>query len=144
VSQAQGGKIAYCGVGVWHENDGSSDHTSSVSWNTLLGFCDAGGIWPGEAYATTSIVLSVDIHEPGPSEREYTKTTKVVNGARMWNIGVYDAHSYSDSGSLSLSWSGDAGAIFSVWATVVLEVWTWGPWGAQANLHVIFTDIDPG
>ena len=144
VSQAEGDFTAYCAVGVWHPNDGSNVHTSNISWTTLLGFCDAGNGYFASSSSQTLITLSVDIHDAA-GERQYASTSLSVNGAYAAAGGInYDSHSSSDSGSLSLSWSGDPNATFSVWASVVLKVGTWGPAGAQANLHVFFTDINPG
>lgn len=144
VSQAEGDFTAYCGVGVFVPQNGQSHHNSSINWTTLLGFCDAGGFYTASS-SRTEIKLSVDIHDAN-GEREYTAGQPLfVNGATNSGGGAYyESHSYSDSGSLSLTWDGDPNALFSIWASVILKVQTWGPAGAQANLHVIFDDISPG
>jgi hypothetical protein len=143
VSQAEGDFTAFCSVGVWCPKNGSSNHISTVSWTTLLGFCDAGNFDAASAFSKTYIGLSVDIHDP--DERQYASMSHFVNGASVDAGAInYDQHSYSDSGTLQLPWSGDPNATFSVWANVKLQVGTFGPAGAQANLHIIFTDIDPG
>lgn len=142
VSQAEGDFTAYCGVGVYVPT-GSSAHTSTISWTTLLGFCDAGAAYFASAFSRTSILLTVDVHDGG--EHEVARRSLSVNGANASPGGIwYEFHGYSDSGSLSHHWVGDPNATYSVWASVMLEVKTWGPAGAQANLHVIFNGIDPG
>lgn len=143
VSQAEGDFTAYCGVGIWHPS-GAGSHVSTVDWRTLLGFCDAGNGYFGSSSARAIITLSVDVHDAS-GEWEFKKTSIVVCSAYAAAGGIwYQYDTYDDAGSLSLSWAGQPDVTYSVWATAVMEVKTWGPAGAQSNLHVIFDDINPG
>ena len=143
VSQAGGDFTAYCGVGIWHPS-GAGSHVSTVDWRTLLGFCDAGSGYFGGSSARAIITLSVDVHDAS-GEWEFKKKSIGVCSAFAPAGAIWYAYdTYDDAGSLSLSWAGQPNVTYSVWATAVMEVKTWGPAGAQSNLHVIFDDINPG